>query len=442
MDRYNFYNQRKSYGMGGVRKEHILSLIPDSTGTALDIGCGNGELAEALRAKGHRVTGIDVSEKAIEEAKKFLDDSFCFDIEKEKWPEELMNKKFDLIIASEVVEHLFDPTSFLKKIKQLASPSGEVIITTPNILFWKNRLKTLFGKFQYENEGLMDHGHIRFFTIETIKSVFRKSGFNVVRERHFYPNLYKRGLNFLGKIFPGLFAYQMIFLLKPRQAKTVVYTAIFGDKDKPQEPKFIPENCDFICFTDGDLISNSWDIRKVLPTEGRPVLDAKKYKILPHLFLGDYDFSVWIDGNMLVRGDVNKLLEQHLVNSNIAVYDHSRTKNDSRNSVSEEAQALVNMAKNGKYKDDPEIIKRQIERYKKEGFPDKMGLISGMIILRKHNEPDVIKSMEDWWREIKNYSYRDQLSFNYIAWKNKLKFTYIREDSRNNRFFFWTTHKK
>jgi len=213
MDRQSFYNQRENYQMGGTRKEYVLSLVPEGTKTVLDIGCGNGELAEALRDKGCRVTGVDISEKAVEEAKKFLDDSFCFDIEKENWPEELLSKKFDLVIASEVVEHIFDPVIFMKKIKHLLKTDGKVIITTPNILFWKNRFKILFGKFQYENKGIMDYGHIRFFTASTIMAFFKKSGFRVVKEKNFYPNLYKRGLNFIGRIFPGFFAYQLIFLL-------------------------------------------------------------------------------------------------------------------------------------------------------------------------------------------------------------------------------------
>jgi hypothetical protein len=63
------------------------------------------------------------------------------------------------------------------------------------------------------------------------------------------------------------------------------------------------------------------------------------------------------------------------------------------------------------------------------------GLITGMIILRRHNEPDSIQTMEDWWTEISYRSKRDQLSFNYCAWKNNLNLNYIPGDSRNNEYF-------
>ena len=58
-----------------------------------------------------------------------------------------------------------------------------------------------------------------------------------------------------------------------------------------------------------------------------------------------------------------------------------------------------------------------------------------MVVFRRHNENDCINAMEDWWSEIKYNSKRDQLSFNYIAWKNKLNFNYIPGDSRDNKYF-------
>ena len=70
-------------------------------------------------------------------------------------------------------------------------------------------------------------------------------------------------------------------------------------------------------------------------------------------------------------------------------------------------------------------IKKQIETYSLLGYPHKNNLITGMVIVRRHNEDDCIKAMEDWWTEIKYNSRRDQLSFNYVAWKNNLKFNYI-----------------
>jgi len=64
------------------------------------------------------------------------------------------------------------------------------------------------------------------------------------------------------------------------------------------------------------------------------------------------------------------------------------------------------------------------------------------ILLRKHNDTNVIKTMEDWWLEIKHNSRRDQLSFDYVAWKNNFKIQYIPGDNRNNQYFVLGRHKK
>ena len=87
------------------------------------------------------------------------------------------------------------------------------------------------------------------------------------------------------------------------------------------------------------------------------------------------------------------------------------------------------------YKDDPYLIQKQMTKYSMVGFPKDNGLITGMVILRRHNEKDCIETMEDWWTEIKYGSKRDQLSFNYCAWKNNLKFNYMDGDSRDNEYF-------
>ena len=92
------------------------------------------------------------------------------------------------------------------------------------------------------------------------------------------------------------------------------------------------------------------------------------------------------------------------------------------------------------WKDNPNIVKNQVEKYNDDGYPQNNGLIFGGIILRRHNKQDCIDTMENWWTEIKHNSRRDQLSFNYVAWKQNLKFNYIDGDIRNNEFFSITKH--
>ena len=102
----------------------------------------------------------------------------------------------------------------------------------------------------------------------------------------------------------------------------VVYTAIFGGYDVLQEPKVVSQNCDFICFTDTKRKIRGWEVREVKASHGDPTRNARMYKILPHRFLGEYKYSVWVDGNVLVRGDVNELIDTYLKDVRVAAYDH------------------------------------------------------------------------------------------------------------------------
>jgi uncharacterized protein YbdZ (MbtH family) len=224
----------------------------------------------------------------------------------------------------------------------------------------------------------------------------------------------------------------------------VIYTANIGGYDELIEPDYKPDGWDFVCFTDRKINSTNWKIKKVIPLYKDNTRTARKYKLLPHRFLPEYEYSLWIDGNILVNNDVNELLS-YLNNCNYATYDHSQNVLDPRNCIYEEANAIlnfgyINLKKNPEkgmknFKDNPELIQKQMSRYEKEKYPKNNGLVVQMQVLRKHNQSDVINTMEHHWTELKYNSKREQLSFNYIAWKHNLKFNYISGDSRENKYF-------
>lgn len=227
--------------------------------------------------------------------------------------------------------------------------------------------------------------------------------------------------------------------------KIAVYTSIFGQYDNLIEPAITAENCDFICFTDSDIKSDTWQIRKQPVIYNDSNRNAKKFKVLPHRYLSEYEYSIWIDGNILLHYDPTELVQKSLESCNVAFFSHNNNVLDPRNCLYDEAEHIIsigqiNYQKNperGKlaFKDDPAIITKQIERYQHVGYPRNNGLITGMVIVRRHNQLDCIQTMEDWWKEIQYNSKRDQLSFNYCAWKNKLNFNYIPGDSRDNKYF-------
>ena len=207
----------------------------------------------------------------------------------------------------------------------------------------------------------------------------------------------------------------------------IIYTTIFGGYDDVTKPN-LPTGWDWKCFSEENSIPLYTDNTR----------NAKKFKVLPHRYLQDYEYSIFIDGNMYVVGNVDKLIEKYLSDSNIAFFDHNKNRMDPRDCIYDEYNAIMNLGKNDpnqNFKDNPQVMYDQVKRYQDEGYPSHNGLITGMVILRRHNEKDCIRVMEDWWTEIKYGSKRDQLSFNYVAWKNNTKFNYMDGDSRNNEYF-------
>jgi len=224
--------------------------------------------------------------------------------------------------------------------------------------------------------------------------------------------------------------------------KNIVYTAIFGGYDKLPEPEFIPDGWDFICFTDSDIKSNLWQVKKVPAIYEDPTRNARKYKILPHRWFPQYEYSLWVDGNILIKNDINDLIS-YMGKYNLAVHDHNLNILDPRNCVYKEAQTIFYLGqKNGNYKDDPLLIKNQMEKYLGEKYPANNSLAVTMQLLRKHNKQDCINAMEKWWQEIKYGSKRDQLSFNYSMWKTDTSFIYLEGDSRDNKYFYHTGRHK
>ncbi len=222
--------------------------------------------------------------------------------------------------------------------------------------------------------------------------------------------------------------------------KGVVYTAIFGKYDDLPQGQYKSEGIDYICFSDHEFQSDFWKVVKVNKVYEDPTRNARKYKALPHRYVSDYEYSIWMDGNMLMLRDLNPLLDGKIFQT----YDHMKCF-DKRNCIYEEAAAIFQLGQQNmdrtpergtkNFKDNPQVIKQQIEKYKSEGFPKDFGLAETSVVIRKHNDPSCMKLDEDWWTEMKYHSRRDQLSLNYVEWKNNFKIDYLEGDVRNNDYF-------
>ncbi len=157
----------------------VYDLIEKNT-KVLDLGCATGYFGNELANKFVELYGVDVDSVAVKLAKKYYkcviqSDLNLFNTDK------LPKKYFDYIILLDVIEHLINPTNLLSKITKLLNKSGQLIISTPNILHISIRYKFISGKFNYEKYGILDETHVHFYTIESIVSLVSDLGYKVIK---------------------------------------------------------------------------------------------------------------------------------------------------------------------------------------------------------------------------------------------------------------------
>ena len=150
----------------------------------LDIGCGNGWLANQLISLGYDVYGTDASEEGIEIAKrKNAERFFLQDLTKDNLPEVLQAIPFNTIVCTEVIEHLYSPggfVTFCKKVLQKTG-GGELVISTPYHGYLKNIFLAISGKMDFHFTVLWEGGHIKFWSRKTLTSLLEDAGFTVTR---------------------------------------------------------------------------------------------------------------------------------------------------------------------------------------------------------------------------------------------------------------------
>lgn len=157
----------------------ILGWIGNNK-TVLEVGCHTGDLSRRLKEGSCNVTGLEINSKALDEARPFLENAICGDIESPETWRLLQNQKFDVILFEHVLEHLTDPWQILKKSGELLIPGGIIIIALPNISNAENRFQMLFGNFNYTEIGVMDKTHLRFFNQKTARELITQAGLKVV----------------------------------------------------------------------------------------------------------------------------------------------------------------------------------------------------------------------------------------------------------------------
>jgi len=162
-------------------RHELVKHIPLDCRNVLEVGCGLGLTGEMIKNElGCQVFGIDVSDDAIEHAreKNCYTALACVNIEEDDSPFD--SQAFDCILYPDVLEHLVDPWSLLAKHTTLLNPGGTIIASIPNVRHFSALFPLLFrGKWQYQEMGILDSSHLRFFTRHSIIELFEKSNLEI-----------------------------------------------------------------------------------------------------------------------------------------------------------------------------------------------------------------------------------------------------------------------
>jgi len=173
---------KKDFSYYDVCRIDLVRMLPKIHGRILEVGCGAGATLEYLKKMGAKyVVGVDINQEALNIAKdRNIDTVILLDAERENLP--FKEKEFDYIILADVLEHLYDPWDFLKKICKHLKDDGYILMSIPNIryyiIIWD---LIVHNEWRYEQAGILDNTHLRFFTMKGIKRLLEYADLRIVK---------------------------------------------------------------------------------------------------------------------------------------------------------------------------------------------------------------------------------------------------------------------
>lgn len=196
----------------------VYNLVTPNS-SVLDIGCWNGSLGHTLiKNKSCIIDGVEKNKDASSKAKeKGYNEVYTIDLNNLETLR-IREKQYDVIIFADVLEHILYPEQVLEFFSRYLKDQGSIIISLPNIAFFTCRIRLLLGKFEYKELGIMDKTHVKFYTLKTMKDLFRAVHLVLIKTIP-HNELAKKYFLFQGLKYlaPKLFTRQFVFLLKRKR---------------------------------------------------------------------------------------------------------------------------------------------------------------------------------------------------------------------------------
>ena len=179
---YRSAEPETSHGYLYYSVDRLLRDIPPNS-KVLDLGCGNGTFISNFQDRGWSLYGSDLSPTGIDFAKRTFPAIEFFLADASAPTGDILQRvgQVDVIVSTEVIEHLYDPRSFLRNAQALLKPSGLLVLTTPYHGYLKNLALALTGKLDEHFTALWDHGHIKFWSKKTLGLVLEETGFTDIK---------------------------------------------------------------------------------------------------------------------------------------------------------------------------------------------------------------------------------------------------------------------
>lgn len=168
----------------------VDSMLSDSA-EILEFGPAAGYFTKYLKEQRQAIVDIiEIDEECAQRARAFARDTFVGDIERDDWRKFVGNRRYDFILFADVLEHLREPQKILTQSAAFLKPKGKIIISVPNVGHWQIVASLINNDFSYNDVGIMDRTHLRFFTEPTLRQMVLDSGLKPVAiEPVLFPDL-------------------------------------------------------------------------------------------------------------------------------------------------------------------------------------------------------------------------------------------------------------